>query len=416
MDVKSLSRLSDERLLRATAALVRRGHAHTANLVAHLAEVHRRRAYRPAGYGSMYQYCLHQLHLSEHSAYRYIWAVRLARRFPVVLGAIADGLVHLAGLRELGPYMTPENAAELLAAATHRTRAEIMLMLASRFPRPDIPTLLRPLAPSAAPEPLPVAGPECSPAILTVAPSSVALDPELAPGRVATSALDEFPGPTGPLPAPVEAAPSRITPSSPGRFAVQVTLDQHTHDLLRRAQELLAHAQPGWDVSRVLERALLELVQRLEHRKHGATEAPRPRRASLDTRYVPAEIKRQVAERDGYRCAFVSDDRKRCTERSGLEYDHIQPLARGGRTTVDNLRLLCPEHNQYAAERVPVHESPRSVSARASCRPDRTLGETRSRGPGPGPRQACMRCCEVPWPRMALMRSTSLRGLNGLVM
>jgi len=30
--------------------------------------------------------------------------------------------------------------------------------------------------------------------------------------------------------------------------------------------------------------------------------------------------------------------------------------------------------------------------------------------------QACMRCCELPWPRMPLMRSTSLRGLNGLVM
>ena len=42
--------------------------------------------------------------------------------------------------------------------------------------------------------------------------------------------------------------------------------------------------------------------------------------------------------------------------------------------------------------------------------------------PGPSSRQdlascyACMRCCEVPWPRMALMRSTSLRGLKGLVM
>ena len=29
---------------------------------------------------------------------------------------------------------------------------------------------------------------------------------------------------------------------------------------------------------------------------------------------------------------------------------------------------------------------------------------------------ACILCCEVPWPRMALMRSTSFRGLNGLVM
>jgi hypothetical protein len=30
--------------------------------------------------------------------------------------------------------------------------------------------------------------------------------------------------------------------------------------------------------------------------------------------------------------------------------DHIVPIARGGRSTLENLRLLCPAHNQFAAE------------------------------------------------------------------
>jgi hypothetical protein len=147
-------------------------------------------------------------------------------------------------------------------------------------------------------------------------------------------------------------APSfpRVAPISPGRFALQVTIDRRTHDLLKRAQELLAHAQPGCDVSQVLERALLELVQRLESRKHGATDTPRVRRASLDTRYIPAEIKRQVAERDRDRCTFVGTQGRRCEERSMLEYDHALPVARGGRSTVENLRLRCRAHNQYEAE------------------------------------------------------------------
>jgi HNH endonuclease len=31
--------------------------------------------------------------------------------------------------------------------------------------------------------------------------------------------------------------------------------------------------------------------------------------------------------------------------------DHIGPVARGGASTAENLRLLCRVHNQYAAER-----------------------------------------------------------------
>jgi CRISPR/Cas system Type II protein with McrA/HNH and RuvC-like nuclease domain len=59
-----------------------------------------------------------------------------------------------------------------------------------------------------------------------------------------------------------------------------------------------------------------------------------------------------VQERDGGRCAFVSDAGKRCAETRFLEFDHIDPVARGGEATVENLRLVCSAHNRYAAERV----------------------------------------------------------------
>jgi hypothetical protein len=123
-EVQHLSRLSDTRLLEATAALVRRRDTQTALIVAHLAVIAKRQAYRPLGYSSLYRYCVHELHLSEHSAYKHGWAVRFARRFPAVLESLAEGRVHLAGVCELARHMTTANAAELLAAATHRTRRE----------------------------------------------------------------------------------------------------------------------------------------------------------------------------------------------------------------------------------------------------------------------------------------------------
>src|SRR4029077_17656893 len=41
----------------------------------------------------------------------------------------------------------------------------------------------------------------------------------------------------------------------------------------------------------------------------------------------------------------------RCSARKFLEFDHIEPVARGGRATVEGIRLRCRAHNQYEAER-----------------------------------------------------------------
>jgi hypothetical protein len=62
-------------------------------------------------------------------------------------------------------------------------------------------------------------------------------------------------------------------------------------------------------------------------------------------------VQRAVWERDGGRCAFVSADGHRCEECGQLEFDHIVPVAKGGESTVENLRLLCRAHNRHAAER-----------------------------------------------------------------
>jgi hypothetical protein len=48
----------------------------------------------------------------------------------------------------------------------------------------------------------------------------------------------------------------------------------------------------------------------------------------------------------------VSADGHRCEETSRLELDHVRPLALGGESTADNLRLLCRAHNTYEAERM----------------------------------------------------------------
>jgi len=122
-------------------------------------------------------------------------------------------------------------------------------------------------------------------------------------------------------------------------------------DDLQRAQELLGHAVPGGDMMQILARALRVLVQQEEKRKSAATGRPHRARASNNTRHIPAHVRREVWRRDGGRCTFVGEAGHRCEERSRLEFDHVEPVARGGQTTVANLRLRCRAHNQFAAER-----------------------------------------------------------------
>jgi 5-methylcytosine-specific restriction endonuclease McrA len=189
--------------------------------------------------------------------------------------------------------------------------------------------------------------------------------PQHAPGHVGSEATAVLDTPDEHAPGHVEDPQVEMPHHSPDRFLVQLTIAKSTHDKLRYAQALLSHALPTGDLAQVLDRALDALIAQLEKRKFGATTAPRrmgrpksgitlrPQRqlATVRKRYVPAHVRRAVWERDQGQCTFVSASGTRCKARKFLEFDHIDPVARGGHATVDKMRLRCRAHNQYEAER-----------------------------------------------------------------
>jgi hypothetical protein len=137
--------LSNQELIAALPPLVRRESHAIAELVAHLAEVDARRLYRDQAFPSMHQYCVDALHLSEGAAYKRIAAARTARRFPVILEMLAGGRLHLSAVCLLAPHLTEENHPSLLEAAVHRSKRRVELLMAERFPRPDVPQSIRKL-------------------------------------------------------------------------------------------------------------------------------------------------------------------------------------------------------------------------------------------------------------------------------
>ena len=73
---------------------------------------------------------------------------------------------------------------------------------------------------------------------------------------------------------------------------------------------------------------------------------------AVSPRHIPAEVKRAVWARDGRCCRWPLTSGGVCGSTTRLELDHIVPLARGGTSTVSNLRVLCEFHNQLAARQV----------------------------------------------------------------
>jgi 5-methylcytosine-specific restriction endonuclease McrA len=354
----SLTHLGDADLVRQLAALVNRDRATTAMLLAHIAEVDDRGLYRPPGYPSMHAYCMGELRFSEDAAYKRIRAARAGRKFPVLFTALADGRFHLAALYLLAPHFTLENVDELIEAATHRSKSDIEELIARRFGVPGSPISLRPLIRAVAPIPPPTpsaqlmtaSGNDDSPAGESLTgDTQLAMAPEpshqknygqLAPGPVGGTQVQSL---------------SQNCPV----FLVRLTVPKSTCDKLHYAQSLLNHAVPAGDLAQVFDRALDALISQLEVRKLGASTRDlrgREEHAPASgvgraSRYIPAAVRRAVWERDQGRCTFVSITGGRCRSRRFLEMDHVVPAARGGKATVQNLRLRCSAHNQYEAER-----------------------------------------------------------------
>jgi hypothetical protein len=134
----SLTRLSDRKLLSRMKDLIVRERDATAELIAHLAEMDTRDIHLREGYPSLFAYCRDVLRLSEWESYNRIEVARTVRRFPMILGLIADGSVHLTAVKLLAPHLTPENHRHVLDSARGKTKAEVEKIVARLAPQPDV--------------------------------------------------------------------------------------------------------------------------------------------------------------------------------------------------------------------------------------------------------------------------------------
>ena len=75
------------------ATLAARSREPSAELIAHLVELERRRLHLACGFKSLFGNCRRVLHCSEAGSYDRMQAAHAARRYPVVVPMLAEGLL-----------------------------------------------------------------------------------------------------------------------------------------------------------------------------------------------------------------------------------------------------------------------------------------------------------------------------------
>ncbi len=356
------------------------------------------RGWARLGYASLFDFCHLNLHLTRAEAYSRTRLARLVGEVPRVISFLKSGEVSLSVLRILAPILTPQNFDEVFAFVRGKSTREVedyrntFRVHDKPAARGVVRTVYSPITSEAAAER--IAWNTTNPAapIENKVPNSE----NTRPSNENTLHGNE----TSP-----QMNTSDPVPPMQKTVRMSLTLNEKQWEKYRRACNLSNHASTGGDVAEVMEMLLDNFLKKhdaaarqiqvgerhrgcvsasvgqetaaeqkmlmkqkepffgnsfeVQRNSLGCRLAILPRSEKIahkvqEGRYIPKQVRREVRQRDGNRCAFVNADTgQRCECERGLQFDHIMPFALGGESnTSQNLRLLCPAHNRLAAEDV----------------------------------------------------------------
>ena len=166
------------------------------------------------------------------------------------------------------------------------------------------------------------------------------------------------------MPRPAPEPPRKrdtVEPLTAELSRFHLTVSRRFLEKLDKAKDALSHSHPGASAEAILEAGLDLLLARDAKRKGLVAKprsAPPPHPGPLlcsrggegsRSDRIPASVKRAVWIRDQGRCSWPLESGGVCGSTHRLQFDHIEPRARGGPSTVENIRIACDRHDQYAA-------------------------------------------------------------------
>jgi hypothetical protein len=338
--LETLEGLSTEDLDRSAWKLVCTEKRNAALVVAHIAEMSRRKGALERGYRNLFEYCTRRLNLSEGSVALRIHVANVSRSFPQLLAALAENRISLTVAGMLAPQLTDENVGKLLSECAGMTKRELEEYLVELSPKPVFAPSIRKT-------------PSASTKVQLAEPP-----PPVAPTPTAPAGL---PAPMGASPLPSQpVSPSILQPATPTQFNFRFAASREFKDKFERLAEVLGVENPLMHMVEILERAVdialdkKDPKRRLERRAKRQGNQPRPDEICEDgcaaSGYVSSEVQERVHARASYQCEFQGPDGTRCRSRTGLQIEQVKPFAIFRSHDERSLKLLCSQHNRLTAE------------------------------------------------------------------
>ncbi len=300
----NLRELSDSEIINRIEILRGKEREVILKFLLHLGELDIRRSYSSLGYSSLFDYCLRKLKYSEGATFRRIESARILREYPELADKFLSGEVSVSTVAAASTAIKSNKIkiTEILGKSTREVESLVAKEVKTSKPIERIREV------KVTKEPVNITDTHFP--LLSMSKEENSL----------------------PLPAPKVEITEEI------RFEIKFSLSKEAYLKLQEATAKLSN-KLGADLS--VEGVVTELLNQF-------TEESKPRERKVvntDSRYIPAAIKWEVRKRDNCQCTFVSKDGVRCSEKRYLHFDHVEPFALGGKSTTENLRLLCSAHN-----------------------------------------------------------------------
>ena len=289
----NLKHLTNSELHLQTVAKAEHERMSTIEVLWHLRENERRMLYAEMGNRDLKEYCVKELKYSEGSAWRRISAMRLLKDVPEIEEKIQTGDLNLTQM-----VMAQSHFREVKSTQTEKR--EVLLSLENQ----TVKSTGRILA-------------------------------ELKPEDMQVK--------------PVESE----KPKRGQKLEVTFVLDEEMQKDLQEIEILLGKPHSKLELFKLMTKQTLADLKKKQMKGHrDAANAGKwdGSRIHGNSRYVSAGTRRQVEIRDQSRCQYRDPKYgKQCEARFHMQIEHKVPFAKGGGHDLNNLQLLCGNHNRLRA-------------------------------------------------------------------
>jgi 5-methylcytosine-specific restriction endonuclease McrA len=315
-----------EELHAETLDAARKEKSATLELLRFLKQIEERRTFAVMGYPSLFKYVEEGLGYSPAQASERVSAMRLLRQVPTVAENLRDGAHTLTSIAKLASHvrregLKPEQASALVLETANQTVVSLEKHLAG-IAQVEPPKLER----------AKIISRELTRLTLDVDDEFMALvqrmkelkgNPALPLSEVFASAMQEF----------VKKREVKNSDVKKPDLKVQRPENQPTKNP--------SENPPSENQQKKSTTSVTEMKPNLSDSK--------PAR----TRYIRVQDRRIVRIRAQDECEYVHEESgKRCGSKTGLQFEHITPFAKGGGNRQANLKLYCAAHNRLSAIRV----------------------------------------------------------------